>query len=96
MGGVKSRKVLPKDEYTFGMPTVIGGEVRPLSQRKSKHPWGIREGYHLVRVNSNTMIEVKDGDDDEKARQAFVNKVIKHNQSFYNNLEVQISKHLEV
>lgn len=71
----------------------IKKDVKPEGR---KDPRDIRQGYHLVRVNSHTEIEVKDGADDQEARKAFIEKMAQHDKVYYNNLEVQMAKTLEL
>lgn len=84
----KTRKLLSKEDYPFGTPTQLTGKIRSYERRKSNHPWGIKIGYHLVRVNSNTWIEVKDGHNDDKARTQFILKLEASQMAFYNNLTI--------
>lgn len=83
---IKTRKVLPKEEYAFGTPTRLGSNSLKRKTVKSDHPYGLRKGYHLARVNSNTWIEVKDGHSDEKAVKRFIEKMQQSQRAFYSNL----------
>lgn len=60
----------------------------PVKVEMPTDPRRTRPGYHLVRVNDKTQIEVKDGQDDVLARQMFVDKMHQLDRAFYNNLEV--------
>jgi len=59
------------------------------------NPHGIRPGYHLVRVDPKTEIEVIDGTDDAQAIDRFIQKMQKQEKYLYDNMKIAMFKHLK-
>lgn len=92
----KTKKLMDREDYTFGTPTQLDRPIRHHKKEKTEHPYGVQPGHHLLQINSNTWIEVKNDRDDEEARKTFIDKMVQGQQAFYNNLEIQMHKRTEM
>ena len=90
----KTKNVLNKEDYRFGTPTQLDRPVKTKKREEGDHPWRVRKGFKLVRINRNTWIEIPKRNDEERARQKFIKKMERAHHAYYNEMNVTMQNHL--